>query len=389
MDPAGLSPTPAGTGRLKVLLMCDYRPAEAAMVWEHIEAFSRYSAHEVWTYSGTGELPAAIDLAYFDAIIIHYSLCICRDVFLAPPTRYRLRMFRGLKALFIQDEYRFIDDTIRTIQYLGIDVLFTAVPEAEIERVYPRARLPHTLTVNVLTGYISEALLAITPPPLAARPVDVGYRGRKYPAWHGTLGLEKWQIAERFLADAEGYGLRCDISYHEKDRLYGQAWIDFLCRSKAQLGVESGASVMDFTGEIARRCEAHERRHPDTPYALLRDRYFAGEEGKVRLNQIAPRIFEGLAMKCLMILYEGEYSGILVPGRHYVPLKKDHSNVAEVVAVLRDLERAQAVVDRAFREVVADPRFSYRAFVAQVDRVLVERLEPGMAAPPRAAPPRE
>jgi hypothetical protein len=72
----------------------------------------------------------------------------------------------------------------------------------------------------------------------------------------------------------------------------------------------------------------------------------------------------------LMILYEGTYSGRLVPWRHYVPLKKDHSNMAEVVEVLRDEGRAQAIVDTAFSEVALNPDNSFAAMVRQVDSAI-------------------
>ena len=81
-----------------------------------------------------------------------------------------------------------------------------------------------------------------------------------------------------------------------------------------------------------------------------------------------------------MILYEGYYSGRLVPWRHYVPLKKDHSNMAEVVGVLRDVERAQTIVDTAFKEVALNPDNTFAAMVRQVDRSIERAFRPEMAA---------
>jgi hypothetical protein len=75
-----------------------------------------------------------------------------------------------------------------------------------------------------------------------------------------------------------------------------------------------------------------------------------------------------------MILYEGEYSGRLKPWQHYVPLKKDHSNMEEVVSLLRDDEKAQAIVDRALKEVVRVPENSYGAFSSFVDRILEDEV---------------
>ena len=75
-----------------------------------------------------------------------------------------------------------------------------------------------------------------------------------------------------------------------------------------------------------------------------------------------------------MILYEGEYSGRLKPWQHYVPLKKDHSNMEEVVTLLRDDERAQAIVDRAWIEVARASENSYTAFSSLVDQILEDEV---------------
>jgi hypothetical protein len=56
-----------------------------------------------------------------------------------------------------------------------------------------------------------------------------------------------------------------------------------------------------------------------------------------------------------MVLFEGRYSGVLKPHRHYIPLKKDFSNFDEVVAKIRDVEGLQEMVDRTFDENCAKP----------------------------------
>jgi hypothetical protein len=366
------------TRPLDILLLCDFRNDIAATVRDHIEALERYSRHRYWRLSILGDISPKLDLARFDAIVIHYTLVACHNTYLSPESRARLGAFRGLKALFIQDEYRFVDASIAAMREIGINVLFTCVPEKEIEKVYPEAKLPGVRKINVLTGYVPEGLVDRKVPDPASRPIDVGYRGRNLPAWLGELGQEKVRIGKRFAADAVRYNLVCDISYREEDRFYGDAWIDYLCRCKAVLGVESGASVFDFTGEIQKRVDEHVARDPHASFETLRDLYFKDQEGKISLAQISPRCFESAAVRTLMILYEGEYSGILVPWRHFVPLKKDHSNMDEVVAVLRDPARLREITDNAYREVACAETNSFRAFVGKVDDALDAALRPEM-----------
>lgn len=348
--------------KLEVLLLCDYRPEGAGTVIDHIEAIRDHAGHHVHMLSMFGHLPDEVELDRFDAVVVHYSLILCNDNYVNPIARERLRNYRGLKAVFIQDEYRWVNRAVDALAFIGAQLLFTCVPESEVEKVYPRAKLPLTHKVTVLTGYVPEGLLSIPPKPYGDRPIDVGYRTRKLGAFYGQLAREKWLISDLFEADAERHGLRCDLSHREEERIYGEAWIEFIRSCKAMLGAESGASVFDFTGDLMPAVEAYERDHPEAGFEEIRDLLFPGLDGVIRLNQISPRCFEAAALRTLMILYEGEYSGVLEAWRHYVPLKKDHSNMEEVVAALRDPVRWQQIVDAAYEEIALNPRWSNAGF---------------------------
>jgi hypothetical protein len=365
---------------LQVLLLCDRPDRIAATLKDHLDALVGHSRHVVRPISVLGDLPEALDLAAFDAVVVHYGLVLAHDSYVSPATRARLAAFRGLKAQFIQDEYRFIDRTIAAMREIGLDLLFTCVPEPEIGKVYSEVALPGVRKVNVLTGYVPPALADRAVPAFHDRAIDVGYRARKVPAWLGALGQEKYTIGIRFQQETRDAGLRLDFSFREEDRLYGQAWIDFVARCRAMLGVESGASVFDFTGDIQQAVDAHLLRDPDASFEELQRLYFADAEGRIRLNQISPRCFEMAALRTLMILYEGEYSGILQPWRHYVPLRKDHSNLADVLAVLRDPARAEAIIACAHAEIACNPVYGFPAHVAHVDAMLAECFKPAMAA---------
>jgi hypothetical protein len=364
-----------------LLLLCDDDQTIAATSRQHMDALVDRSRHRVRRLSLGRRLPERISLDRFDGIIIHYSLMAALDSFFDAETQRRIACYRGTKALFIQDEHRHVQRTIELLRRLKIDVLFTCVPHGEVEKVYPPAEVPGLRKETVLTGYVAPELCGLDVPRLAERAIDVGYRARKLSAWLGQLGREKWLIGQRFGADARQYGLACDISHREEDRLYGRDWIDFMGRCKAVLGSESGSSVFDRTGEIERAVVRHELVAPDTSFEVLRDRYFRGEDGRVANGQISPRCFEAAALRTLMILYEGEYSGVLLPWRHYVPLRKDHGNMAEVVAVLRDLPRAQTIVDAAYGEIALNPAYSFAAHVGRVDDVMAAAAGAAAARP--------
>jgi hypothetical protein len=369
-----------GVNSLNVLLLCDYRLDIAATVRDHIDSLVAQSQHRIRIISILGDLPRTLDLDHFDAVVVHYSLTCFDNLSVSASLRKRLRRFRGLKGIFIQDEHRSVNAAIAAMREIGINVLFTCVPEPEIEKVYPGEELPGVTKINVLTGYVPEALLSRAVLPYSVRPVDVGYRARKVPFWLGELGQEKYAIGKKFRDDAAAEDLVVDISFREEDRLYGEDWIKFVTSCKAMLGVESGASAFDFTGEIQRNVDAHARREPGVAFERLKQLYFADAEGRIRMNQISPRCFEAAALRTLLIMYEGEYSGRMTPWRHYVPLKKDHSNHTEVVAVLKNQTRAQQIIETAYREVACNPSNTFRAFVDQFDRVIGGAFRPDQKA---------
>jgi hypothetical protein len=372
--------------RLEILLLGVRPKSNANTIVDHLQAFRRYSRHRIHflqnvtavhgTFGGRlPTLPKSLDLAAFDALVIHYTNYLPSDECFDRLARERIADFRGLKVLFLQDEYRQVDPISARARELGVDVLFTCVPEPEIDKVYPAARLPRVTKVPTLTGFVPEDLVKRDVPPLSLRPVDVGYRARRVPLWLGELGQEKWEIAPKFEAATRGESLALDVSCEEKDRLYGEAWIAFLASCKATLGVESGASVFDFTGDIERSVEHYVAERPQAPFREVQHKFLREHEGRISLNQISPRCFEAAALRTAMILYEGRYSGILEPGRHYIPLRKDFGNIAEVIGALRDTAALQRMVDRAHEEIARDPRYSYRRFIETFDALVEAEVD--------------
>ncbi|MBL8673216.1 MAG: glycosyltransferase family 1 protein, partial [Alphaproteobacteria bacterium] len=288
-----------------------------------------------------------------------------------PPAFFaRLAAFGGPKLLFIQDEYRWVDRTAEAIRDLGISVVFTLLDPGIVRRVYRHPWLDGVRFEHTLAGFVPPGLVGRSVPDFAARPIDVSYRARRLPAWLGAFGQEKWRIGERFARDALAHGLRCDISSAEGDRLYGEKWLSLLARSKAVLGTESGASFIDFTGEVAEAADRYAAANPGAGFEEIAARFLEGRDGDIVIKVISPRCFEAAALRTLMILYPGNYSGVLEAGRHYVQLRHDHANMAEVVALLRDRDRAQKIIDQAYREVACAEQWQSAALTRHFDAVL-------------------
>ncbi len=320
----------------RILLICDDRRGHANTVLDHIEAFRRFSRHQVRTFNTKAmSRSLALDLNEFDAVVIHYSVVLSDAHYVAPHFRDKLRRFAGLKVQFIQDDYRWVDQATAASRDVGINVLFTIAPEPAAGQLYDE-RLPGVRRVQTLTGYVPDNLIGRPLKPLDERKVDVGYRARDLPFWYGTLSREKAWIGKRFLELAPAYGLRCDIGLSEHDRIYGNRWIEFVSSSRATLGCESGASIADFDGGAERAVRAYLRSHPGASYEEVHDAVLREYEGNVVVHVISPRVFEAASLGTALVMFPGEYSGAVKAGEHYIALEKDFSNMDEVVAQLRD-----------------------------------------------------
>jgi hypothetical protein len=359
--------------RLRVLLLADDRPDHAPTLLEHIRALRRYSSHDVRVFNPRGQSRSrTLDLAEFDAVVIHYSLMILSDAYLSPDLRSKIAAFDGVKVQFIQDDYRHVNEMWKRMRELGIDVLFTLVPERELDKVWPESELPGVRRITTLAGFLPEEAIRAFPLPLDARPLDVGYRGRALPPWLGILGQEKAWIAQGVQSRSETHGLRSDVAWSETARIYGQAWFDFIESCRVTLGTESGATITDFDGSIERETLEFIERHPDADFWEVHRSVLAPYEGNVRMNVISPRIFEAIALGTGLVLFPGEYSGVLEPDRHYIVLDKDFGNFDDVVDQIRDTASLQARIDRTRAEILPDARYSYRGLGRSLDDALRE-----------------
>lgn len=322
------------------------------------------------------------DLRRFDAVIIHYSLVITVDEYLSPFFRERLAAYDGLKVLFIQDEYRWVDEITAMMRYLGIDLLYTLVPTEQVGTVYG-GRLPGVEIVTTLAGYVPSTLERRRPTPLSTRGLDVVYRGRALPYWLGRLGQEKVQIGQRFLELARHTSLHCDIAWAEADRIYGDAWYRFLGSARATLGTESGASLIDFDGSLERQTNAYLAKHPTASFDEVYEAILEPHEGPGSIEVVSPRVFEAAALRTAMVNFPGRYSGAIEPWTHYIPLEKDFSNFGEVVEAIRDDGLVDSLTTRAHEDLVASGRYSLRTFVSSVDADLEARIGTRTVTAPR------
>lgn len=357
--------------RFNILLYCN-KPEEnqnAGTVVDHIDAFSKYSRNNIMVWSSLSGLPDQATIEAMDCIVIHYTLSLLYENYIPRESFQRIRDFKGLKVLFIQDEYRRVNFVCERINSIGIDVIFSCAPTGVAKQIY-RSVDKNTKILSTLTGYVPEDLISFSPIPMAERKIDVGYRARKCAYFLGRKSYEKYEIGSLFLNRARETTLRCDISSQEKDRIYGSKWIDFIANCKTTLGTESGASLIDFTGRVEYELNRWQAFHPFASFEEVPPKYLE-EDGKIDLQVISPRCFEAAALGTVMVMYPGEYSGLLSPGVHYISLEKDFSNFDDVMGKIKDHTYLEEVARNAHADLVEKLNFSYKKFINNFDEEML------------------
>ena len=184
--------------RLRVLILYDRLSIHIGTVRDHLDCFAKFSEHEVYFSPATGPTPLAFSLDSFDVVIIHYTVRLAYRWHISPAYALALRNFRGLKAVFIQDEYDNTWQACHWINGLGVGLVFTCVPTQHAAEIYSLTNPARVQFAPTLTNYVPMGLQSLPPPPpVRERRIVIGYRGRELPFRYGLLAREKLVIGQR------------------------------------------------------------------------------------------------------------------------------------------------------------------------------------------------
>lgn len=351
-------------------------PTMRTTTQDHLLCFERHLPHHCYylNLGDDGLLPDWVRSTPFDLIVFH-DLFFCgrwggRPLFeqLCAKIEF-LKQSSAYKIAVPQDEFMCADLLCEFINGFSVGAVFSVSPESEWPRIYRDVDRDRVRFYCVLTGYLEEGTLARIDRIVAAgapRSADIGYRagGRSWrqAAWLGRHGVLKIEIADRFAAAAPRHGLATDISTRSEDTFMGDAWYEFLARCKYQIGLEGGASVLDWDGTRRPATLEYVEAHPESTFEEIEQACFPGLDGQLALFALSPRHLEACATRTCQILIEGDYNGVLEPWKHYIPVRKDFSNLDEVLELVRSDHLRGEMVESAWRDVVASGRYTYAAF---------------------------
>ena len=371
---------------IDAILLLYHRPVGpfAATIVDHVNAFERHSRFKVVKVNTELGFPPGLENLRFTVVLLHYSL------FGKVPYKLNQRFYDYLDGCessyrvgFFQEEYRYCQELFGFINRYRIDCVYSLMQPSHLKDFYGKYTR-ESKVVCTLPGYVSTELVRAANNIANAdadREIDIGYRARAVPFYLGRRAQEKYDIGNGFLGRAAGLGLKLDISLNERDRLYGRSWYQFLSNSRGLLGAPGGASIFDVEGVVRSKYLKVMREYPDISFKEFEERaagVLSQWEGRISNMVITPRHFEGVAFRACQILFEDEYSGLMQPMVHYIPLKKDFSNFDEVIRMFNDKALRRELTVNAYGDLIASREYSYETFIRSFDGELAHAgVQPG------------
>lgn len=355
---------------------------DAQTINEFIFSFGEYSEYNIIYKNVFEGFYEELSSLQHKIIVLHYSIFGTENYVLSPYYLKFLKDTKSHKLAIFQDEGWYFKTRLDFVNEYNIDSILTCFEESEYEKTY----FKYTNVKNLMTlipGYVSDSLIKKSKEFIKDndnRKIDISYRSRELPYFVGEAGREKVKIGQYFNKKLKkNNGFIVDIKTDNSDRLYGDDWYRFLGDSKAVLGIESGYSIVDIDNSVSSKYFEEIKKNSDLTY----DEFCVLANKDIKINSdifyrtISPRHFEAAAFKCVQILFEGKYSGILEPWKHYIPLKKDFSNFDEVINALKNRELVSDICENAYNDLIKNSQYSYEVFIKRFDK-FIENLNIGI-----------
>lgn len=345
-----------------------YGGARRATVEHHLAAVARTGA--AVAVNAVGGAPSVLRAVRPRAVILHTTFLAIRWLTSFQAWRARSAWLERLdvpKIALPQDDYDHADVLDEWLCSLGVTDVFTPFPEHP--QLY-RATRERARLHRALTGYVDAAEAARWASSARLReprPLDIVYRATRLPYWYGRLGQLKAEVGVAARRVAEAASLRHDIVLDEP--LAGRQWFEYLASGRLALGCESGASALDRRGELRAQVRSVLAERPGATFDEVSDALPSGWDAWW-FAALSPRHFEAAMTGSAQVLVRGDYSGVLIADRHYVPIQPDLSDLQAAVERALDPGVTADLTGNARADLIDSGRYSYDRLTDAIRQVL-------------------
>jgi hypothetical protein len=310
---------------------------------------------------------------------IDYHLIVLGPTFLC--NRYKSSTFKSTlknynfikeiaacKVAMPQDEYDCSAILDNWMFDWKVDRIYSVLSSEYWNLLYPKYSKCGQI-VSGYTGYISDDWIESwkNPKPHSMRKIDVSYRASKLDENFGSHGQLKWKIAQKFKdAIPDNSNLALDISWHKQDLIPGNSWHTFIEDSKFCLIVPSGSSILDPYNKIRNCVNLYKVVKKNPSFEQIERHCFPGQDNKNLFTAISPRNLEAALAETVQIGVMGDYSGLMKPMEHYIPINKDCSNIYEVLQMMKDSLLINKIKKNCKELILSEPRLRQKTIVNEI-----------------------
>jgi hypothetical protein len=342
---------------------------------EHIMCFLKYAPENKYHLHDINQAaPKMLQEYPFDLILIDGTfLCYrwCKPDFLLHSIQEKYQWIAkhsAVKIAFPQDDYDHSMILDKWLDDLEVNLIYSICPNNH-EILYPLCYKKREICI-ALTGYVDDDFVkqveSIGLKPLNLRATDIGYRARNLPPYFGSFGRIKFDLGDQIKKAAAQTNLRVDISMDEADTILGKNWNRFLEDCKFTLGCMSGSSINDKSGKVKALVERYMELFPTTDFEKIIREIIGDLDNVHTFSMLSPRVFEAATLGTCQVLVEGDYLPEMLPNIHYLELKKDFSNIGEILEKVRDLDNAQEIANRNYEAIISTNKYRYSQRVQEI-----------------------
>jgi len=353
-----------------ILILYHQKPRQQRKaISNHLLAFGKNPNVQVEYWNVAYGLPSVLANCGFDAVLFHFTFFL-PNINKKFDHQFRhwgvLKQMNVPKSALVQDEYVNTQSICNFLKEFNVETVFTCLPESLHQIVYPSSYTGVKHFHTVLTGYIDEEFVTSQKDITKShsnRSMDIVYRARKMPYNLGIFGTYKSKLTDVFLAATSKETFSVDLSNDPNDFIFGDDWFRFVGDSRTILGCEGGASLHDPDGTIRACCNKILNSQANTDFEQVKEICFKNQDEKFPYYAISPRHFEAAILKTCQVLLEGQYNGILQADVHYIPIKKDFSNIDDVMEKIKNIPYCQQMAEKTYEDIVLSGRYNYQYFI--------------------------
>jgi hypothetical protein len=293
------------------------------------------------------------EIANYDLIVLLHSTNADSVLPLSLLESY-FKARKGKLLVFVGNEYCLMPEKINFIKNTDADFIASQLPKDAAMWLYGDCTkskvllVPHALNSTAYSAYEDPD----------QRKIDIGFVGDRYSLAIGDI--ERTELIEYFATKDFRQQLNIDIRLGRKLRLSREKYVDFLNSIRVTIGAESGTYYLERTDKTQKRVEAFLSRYPKATFEEVNDRFFKDYSNPVNGKAISSRHFEPIGTKTCQVLLEGKYNNILKPDVHYISLKKDYSNIKNVMGKFGDKVFTKKMTDNAHEYVMDSHTYDHR-----------------------------